>query len=94
MQHMILLDIPPNIDPDVVRPGWGALLLVIGMGVVLALLLWSMVRHMRRINVPYADEVDGAGQGVQTWAEEMRANSPDQDEDDSVAGSSPPGTKA
>ena len=82
MQHMILLEIPPHIDPDVVRPGLGALLLVLGLGVVVALLAWSMVRHMRRIDVPYADEVDGAGQGAQHWGEEMRANSPDHDEDD------------
>ncbi|MGJ3507558.1 hypothetical protein [Enemella sp. A6] len=82
---MILLEIPPNIDPDVVRPGWGALLLVLGLGVVLALLLWSMVRHMRRIDVPYADEVQGANRGVQNWGEEMRAKSPDYDAEDEPA---------
>lgn len=84
MQGMILLELPPNVDPDVVRPGWGALLIVIGMLLLVGLLAWSMVRHMRRIRVPYADEVNGAEDGVQGWAHEMRANSPDQDEDEDV----------
>ena len=40
-------------------PFWAQIFLGLGLGVVLALLLWSMVRHMRRIDVPYADEVQG-----------------------------------
>lgn len=82
---MIFLEVPPNLDPNVVRPGLGALLLTIGMLVVVVLLTWSMVRHMRRIKAPYADEVKGTQRGVQEWAEEMRANSPDQVDADDVA---------
>lgn len=81
---MIFLEVPPNLDPNVVRPGLGALLLTIGMLAVVLLLTWSMVRHMRRIKAPYADEVKGTQHGVQEWAEEMRANSPDHAESDDV----------
>lgn len=79
---MILLELPPHLDPDVVRPGLGALLLTVGLLVVVGLLAWSMARHMRRIKVPLADESQGAKGGLQKWAEGMRANSPDHNDDD------------
>lgn len=52
-----LFELPPEIDPDVVRPGGGALLLVLGLGVIVALLCWSMMRHMRKVREHFADEI-------------------------------------
>lgn len=45
---MILL----KIDPNVVRPGWIALLIVIALAVVVGFLVWSMRRQVRRIQLP------------------------------------------
>lgn len=39
----------PNIDPDVVKPGWGALGLVVLLGVVLALLLWNFTKQLKKV---------------------------------------------
>lgn len=39
----------PVIDPDIVRPGWGALGLVVLLGVILALLLWSFTRQLKKV---------------------------------------------
>ena len=46
----------PNIDPDVVKPGWGALGLVVLLGIVLALLMWSFVRQLRKVR--FTEEPD------------------------------------
>jgi hypothetical protein len=50
---MILLDI----DPNLVKPGWTPLLILIALAVVMALLFVSMRRQFRKINVPTEQEV-------------------------------------
>ncbi len=50
---MILLDV----DPSVVKPGWTPLIITILLAAVIALLMISMRRHMKRIQVPYRDEL-------------------------------------
>lgn len=50
---MILLDV----DPSVVRPGWTALVITILLAAAATLLVISMRRHMKRIQVPYRDEL-------------------------------------
>ncbi|GAA2837217.1 hypothetical protein [Kribbella solani] len=44
-----------EIDPNVVKPGWIALLIVLALGAVTVLLWLSMRKQLRRI------DVDGAG---------------------------------
>lgn len=46
----------PNIDPDIVKPGWGALGLVVLLGIVLALLLWNFTKQLKKVD--FVEEPD------------------------------------
>ena len=50
---MLLLDL----DPNVVKPGWTALIITILLAFALVLLYLSMRRQFRKINIP-GDETD------------------------------------
>ena len=50
---MFLLDL----DPNVVKPGWTALVITILLALALVLLYFSMRRQFRKINIP-GDETD------------------------------------
>jgi hypothetical protein len=50
---MILLDI----DPNLVKPGWTPLIILIVLAVVMALLFVSMRRQFRKIDLPTDQEV-------------------------------------
>jgi hypothetical protein len=53
-----------EIDPNVVKPGWTPLLILIGMALVMALLFRSMKRQFRRVHANFPDPsagADGAG---------------------------------
>lgn len=41
-----------GIDPDLVRPGWTPLLIIVLLGIVLFFLGRSMLRQFRKIDVP------------------------------------------
>lgn len=49
---LVLLQTAPGLDPNIVKPGWTPLLILVMLLVVLTLLYFSMRRHVRRINVP------------------------------------------
>jgi biopolymer transport protein ExbD len=51
---MTLLDI----DPNVVKPGWTPLIILILLAIVMVLLFVSMRRQFRKINVPDAGPSD------------------------------------
>ncbi|HEY9293675.1 MAG TPA: hypothetical protein VIP98_20550 [Microlunatus sp.] len=55
---MIVLDI----DPNVVKPGWTPLIITILLAAAIALLMISMRRQMRKVTVPYRDELRGEGE--------------------------------
>ena len=48
---MLLLDL----DPNVVKPGWTALIITIALALSLVLLYLSMRRQFRKINIPPED---------------------------------------
>ena len=50
---MMLLDV----DPSLVRPGWGPLVVFVLLAVAMVLLFWSMRRQFRKINVPHSSEL-------------------------------------
>ena len=50
---MTLLDI----DPNLVKPGWTPLLILIGLALVMVLLFTSMRRQFRKIDLPTDAEV-------------------------------------
>jgi hypothetical protein len=50
---MMLLDI----DPNLVKPGWTPLIILIVLAVIMALLFVSMRRQFRKINLPTEQEV-------------------------------------
>ena len=58
-----MLAILLELDPNVVKPGWTPLLILIGMALVMALLFRSMKRQFRRVhdNFPEAADADGSG---------------------------------
>ena len=53
---MMLLDI----DPNLVKPGWTPLIILIVLAAVMVLLFISMRRQFRKINVPTEQEVRDA----------------------------------
>lgn len=53
---MILLEL----DPNVVKPGWTALIVTLLLALAVVLLFLSMRRRIRNIDLPYRDEVDAA----------------------------------
>ena len=44
-----------EIDPNVVKPGWTPLLILVGMALVMALLFRSMKRQFRRVHANFPD---------------------------------------
>src|SRR5689334_10320362 len=54
---MMLLEV----DPNLVRPGWTPLVVIVLLGVVLFFLGRSMIKQFGKIDVPAADEVAGGG---------------------------------
>ena len=74
---MMLLEV----DPNLVRPGWTPLVVIVLLGVVLFFLGRSMIKQFGRIDVP---EADGTGA-----ADESEAAPPDADttpDDEATAG--------
>jgi hypothetical protein len=49
-----------EVDPNIVKPGWTPLIITILLAAVIALLMISMRRHLRKINLPHRDQVDDA----------------------------------
>jgi hypothetical protein len=47
-----------EVDPNIVKPGWTPLIITVLLAAVIALLMISMRRHLRKINLPHRDEVD------------------------------------
>lgn len=45
---MMLLDI----DPNLVKPGWTPLVILIVLALIMTLLFFSMMKQFRKINVP------------------------------------------
>ena len=43
------------IDPDRVKPGWLALLVVLAIAVALVILLRSMSRHLKKVDFPESE---------------------------------------
>ncbi len=59
-----------EVDPNIVKPGWTPLIITILLGVAIALLMISMRRHMRKIDLPHRDEVTRAEESEQADDEE------------------------
>ncbi len=49
-----------ELDPDSVQAGVLPLLIVLGLGIVIALGFLNMRSHIRKIQAPYAADVEGA----------------------------------
>ena len=58
----VLLQTEPNIDPNIVRPGWTPLLIIVLLLLVLVFLFFSMQKQMRKIRTP-DDIAPGRGGG-------------------------------
>ena len=86
---MIVLDV----DPSVVKPGWTPLIITILLAAAIALLMISMRRQMRKVKLPYRDELrnqdDAAAEGsaASTESSDQDAEA-DRDESDSEEESS------
>ncbi|MEG9227274.1 hypothetical protein [Aeromicrobium sp. Sec7.5] len=50
-----------ELDPNIVKPGWVALLIFVAMAVTLALLMWSFARISRRARDPWEGEAADEG---------------------------------
>ncbi len=48
-----------ELDPNLVKPGWTALIIVIVLALILVGLFFSMMRQLRKIKVPRAGEEAG-----------------------------------
>lgn len=71
-----------EVDPSTVKPGWGALLLTVLIAAAIVLLLFSMRSRMRKITVPYRDELSRQGEGgVDAAAADEDTDRPDGTED-------------
>jgi hypothetical protein len=57
---MILLDV----DPNVVKPGWTALIVVLLLGIAMVFLYLSMRKQFRKIRIPEDDAADNAEEAV------------------------------
>lgn len=49
-----------GIDPDLVRPGWTPLLIIVVLGIALFFLGRSMLKQFRKIDVPADHTGDGS----------------------------------
>ena len=70
---MMLLEV----DPNLVRPGWTPLVVIVLLGVVLFFLGRSMIKQFGRIDVPGADDVDPDPTGPATGTGAPTAVDPD-----------------
>lgn len=68
---MILLEL----DPNIVKPGWTPLLILVGLGVVMALLFRSMRRQFRRVDAHWPEEAAAAAERHGRAATESRGRS-------------------
>ncbi len=50
-----------EVDPNTVQPGWAPLLITVLLGIAVLALFFSMRRQFRKIQLPYADEVEAGG---------------------------------
>jgi hypothetical protein len=57
---MILLDV----DPNVVKPGWAAFIVVLLLGIAMVFLYFSMRKQFRKIRIPEDDVADNAEDSV------------------------------
>jgi protein-S-isoprenylcysteine O-methyltransferase Ste14 len=57
---MILLDV----DPNVVKPGWVAFIVVLLLGIAMVFLYFSMRKQFRKIRIPEDDVADSAEDSV------------------------------
>ena len=49
-----------EVDPNIVKPGWTPLIITILLAAAIALLMMSMRRQMRKVRVPYREQIDDA----------------------------------
>ncbi len=57
---LLLTTAPPagEIDPNTVRPGWVALLIILALGAAVALLMKNMSKQLKRIDIDPTDDRD------------------------------------
>lgn len=53
-----------EVDPNLVRPGFAPLLIILLLGVVMVFLYLSMRRQFRKITVPRRGDRDGRDPGI------------------------------
>ncbi len=68
------------IDPDIVRPGWGALGFVVLLGVVLALLLWNFTKQLKKVRFDEQPGTDTTSPDAAQSTEPVDEASPAADE--------------
>ncbi len=71
----VLLEVEPNIDPNIVKPGWTPLLITVLLLVALVFLFLSMQRQMRKIRTPDDIEAERAAEAEESSPEAGRADS-------------------
>ncbi len=71
----VLLEVEPNIDPNIVKPGWTPLLITVLLLVALVFLFLSMQRQMRKIRTPDDIEAERAAEAEDSSPETGRADS-------------------
>ena len=71
----VLLEVEPNIDPNIVKPGWTPLLITVLLLVALVFLFLSMQRQMRKIRTPDDIEAERAAEAEGSSPEAGRADS-------------------
>ncbi|HEY5847527.1 MAG TPA: hypothetical protein VIT42_12135 [Microlunatus sp.] len=71
----VLLEVEPNIDPNIVKPGWTPLLITVLLLVALVFLFLSMQRQMRKIRTPDDIEAERAAEAEEPSPEAGRADS-------------------
>jgi len=70
----VLLEVEPNIDPNIVKPGWTPLLITVLLLVALVFLFLSMQRQMRKIRTPDDIEAERAAEAEDSSPEAGRAD--------------------
>ncbi len=73
----VLLQTEPNIDPNIVRPGWTPLLIIVLLLLVLVFLFFSMQKQMRKIRTP--DDIareEAEADGQNRWPTRPHARRP------------------
>ena len=71
----VLLEVEPNIDPNIVKPGWTPLLITVLLLVALVFLFLSMQRQMRKIRTPDDIEAERAAEAEESSPEAGHADS-------------------